>query len=257
MGNKLQKEQSKRYYLLDSIRGICILGMIVYHTLFDIGAFMGVEITGVIDTVLDVIRDFGVCLFVSLSGICVHFAKRPLKRALEVFCSGILVSLVTFFVVPEMTIIFGILSFMGTAALLMIPLKKYVDKLPAVPFAIISFALFLFTFEVSSGYFGYYGIEIAKVPTVFYRDFITAKLGFPPYWFSSSDYYPMVPWIFMFFFGFFIWKILSKSKAFLRILEFRIRFLEFVGRKSLYIYIIHQPVILGVLLLVNLILTSK
>lgn len=257
MKNEQQQEQSKRYYLLDSIRGICILGMIVYHTLFDIGAFMGIEITGAVDTVLDVIRDFGVCLFVSLSGICVHFAKRPLKRALEVFGAGILVSLVTLFVVPDMTIVFGILSFMGTAALLMIPLKKYVNKLPAVPFAVISFVLFLVTFEVSYGYFGYYGIEIAKVPAVFYKNYITAKLGFPPYWFSSSDYYPMIPWIFMFFFGFFIWKILSKSKLFLRMLEFRIKFLEFVGRKSLYIYIIHQPVILGVVMIVNLILSAK
>ncbi len=255
MENKLQTQQGKRYYLLDSIRGICILGMIVYHTLFDIGAFAGIGLTDSVNAVLDVIRDFGVCVFVCLSGICVHFAKRPLKRALEVFCSGLLVSIVTFLVMPEMTVVFGILSFMGTAALMMIPLKKYADKLPAVPFAVLSFALFLFTFESAYGYFGYYGIKIAEVPPFFYGNLITAMLGFPPDWFFSSDYYPLIPWIFMFFFGFFLWKILSKSKGFLRILDFRIKFLELVGRKSLYIYIVHQPLILGLIMLIGFIIS--
>lgn len=257
MENSVQTEQNKRYYLLDSVRGICILGMIVYHALFDLGAFFGMQLNDGLMFVLDIIRDFGVCLFVSLSGICIHFGKKPFKRALMIFGAGALVSVVTALIVPEMAIKFGILTFMGSAAFIMIPLKKHLDKLPPVPFAVLCFVLFLFTFEVSDGYFGYYGFEIARVPEALYQNSLTAFLGFPGYGFSSSDYYPLIPWIFMFFFGFFLWKILRKSKKLLRILEFRIKFLEKVGKLSLYIYIAHQPVILGLLLLLGFILAGR
>ncbi|MBR3767485.1 MAG: DUF1624 domain-containing protein [Clostridia bacterium] len=243
-------EQNKRYYLLDAVRGICILGMIFYHTLFDIVAFFGADVDATLMLVVDIIRDFGACCFICLSGMCIHFGRKPLKRALFILGASIIVSLVTFIFVPDMPIYFGILTFMGLAGLIMIPLKKVFDKLPATPFAVIAFILFLLTFEVSRGVLGYYSFEIAALPEFLYRNYFTALLGFPFYGFISSDYYPLIPWIFMFFFGFFLWKILSRSEKIMKILNFRISFLEKIGKWSLYIYIAHQPLIMGLLLLI-------
>ncbi len=241
---------NKRYYLLDSIRGICILGMIIYHTLFDIVAFFGVPVTENLMTAVDVVRDFGASCFICLAGICIHFGKRPVKRLIMISVAALVVSIATFITVPDMPVIFGILTFMAAASLIMMPLRKYLDKLPAGICAVISFIMFFVTFEVRHHYAGWYFIKLFEFPEVFYRNYFTAAVGFPFYGFATSDYYPLLPWIFMFFFGFFLWKCMKKSEKLMHILEFRLPFLEKIGKVSLYIYVLHQPVILGILLLV-------
>lgn len=244
-------EQNKRYRFLDTLRGLCILGMVAYHTLFDIGAFFGGSFGDTLIFVFDIIRDFGVCIFVALSGICIHFGKRPVKRAVFISAVGLVVSAVTYIFMPDMAIRFGILTFMGLAAFIAIPLKKPFDKLPPAVCAAVCFVLFLVTFEVYNGYFGFYGIVLMRVPSAFFANWFTALLGFPFVGFSSSDYYPLFPWIFMFFFGFFLWNILSKSPKIMRLMDFGITFLEKIGKYSLYIYVCHQPIIMGILLLVT------
>ncbi len=254
MEQKKPTELNNRYYLLDSLRGICILGMIIYHTLFDAVAFFGADITENMLTAVNVIRDFGACIFICLSGICIHFGKKPVKRILLISGAGLIVSIVTALFMPELPVVFGILTFMGIAALIMLPLKKVFMCFPPLISAVICFLLFLLTFEANDRYVGYYGLYICDMPEFLYQNYLTAFLGFPFYGFKSSDYYPLFPWIFMFFFGFFLWRILASNEKILKILDFRIKFLEKTGKYSLYIYMAHQPVILGVFMLINLIM---
>ncbi len=253
----VKTDSDKRYYLLDAVRGVCILGMIIYHTLFDVVAFFGVEISMNMLTAINVIRDFGACCFICLSGICIHFGKKPLKRALIISAAGLLVSGVTFFVMPELPIIFGILTFMGVAAFLMLPFRKVLERLPAGISAVISFLLFLVTFELSEHRLGFYSLTVASLPELFYKNYFTALLGFPFYGFASSDYYPVFPWIFMFLFGFFLWKIMARNEKILKFLGIRLRLFEKIGKYSLYIYIAHQPVILGVLYLLSFVFAFR
>lgn len=249
-------EEARRYYLLDAIRGICILGMIVYHTLFDIVAFFGVNLSSAFMTAVDIVRDFGACCFIALSGICIHFGKKPFKRSIILFAASALVSIVTYIVLPSMPVIFGILNFMWLASVIIYPLKGFFDKMPAPLCSAVCFILFIVTFEVSDRYLGYYGFKIVPLPECLYGNYITALFGFPFLEFSSSDYFPLIPWIFMFFFGFFLWNVISRNKNVLRILSFRIRFFEKIGKYSLYIYIAHQPVVMGILLLIAYILSK-
>lgn len=243
-------ENNKRYFLLDSVRGLCILGMIVYHALFDIVYFFGFEVSEALINSVNIVRDFGAACFICLSGICIHFGHRPFKRALIIAAGAAIVSAVSYIVMPESPIYFGILTFMASASFIMIPLKKYLDKLPPLIFAVLSFLLFMLTFNAYAGNIGYYGLIIAEWPELFYANYFTAYLGFPPYYFMSADYFPLMPWIFMFFFGFFLWKLLEKNRFVLKILNFRIKILEKIGKASLWIYIGHQPVVMGVLLAV-------
>lgn len=244
----------KRYYLLDAVRGICVLGMIIYHTLFDVVAFAGVEVSITLFNIINIVRDFGACCFIALAGICIHFGKRPLKRAITISVAGLIVSAVTYIFMPELPVIFGILTFMGAAAFIMLPLKKVLDKLPAGIFAVISLILFLLTFELTKHHVGIFGAEIIPLPEFLYKNYLTAFLGFPFYGFASGDYYPLLPWIFMFFLGFFLWKIMIKSRFVLKILGMRLRFFEKIGKYSLYIYMTHQPVILGIVFVVSFVL---
>lgn len=248
--------ERKRYYLLDSVRGLCILGMILYHTLFDVVMMFGLDYESQLMQAVNVVRDFGACCFIFLSGMCFHFGKHHLRRSLLISACGLLVTGVTYIVMPETPILFGILTFMGTAGLLMIPLSKVFSKIPPVMGAAVSFFAFLLFFGVNYAYIGYYDIVICTLPHTLYLNLFTAFLGFPYEGFASSDYYALLPWIFMYFCGYFSWKLFSKSEKILKFLDFRIPFLEKTGKWSLWIYIGHQPVVLGIVMLAYILINK-
>lgn len=244
MENDLTVTESKRYYLLDAVRGICILGMIVYHTLFDLVAFYGMPVSNSFLTVVNLIRDFGASCFIFISGICIHFGHRPLKRSIFISSAGLLITIVTYIFARDVCIIFGILTFMGAAGFIMWPLKDILNKLNPVFGILLSFLLFLLFFDVTGGYLGFYNLKICSLPSTLYKNYFTAFLGFPFPAFSSGDYYPLLPWIFMFFCGFFFWNIIKDNNTINRLLQYRLKFFEKIGKYSLYIYILHQPIIL-------------
>ncbi|MGN0624954.1 MAG: heparan-alpha-glucosaminide N-acetyltransferase domain-containing protein, partial [Oscillospiraceae bacterium] len=99
--------------------------------------------------------------------------------------------------------------------------------------------------------FGKIGVLMWKIPlpAFLYQNFATAILGFPPYNFVSSDYYPMLPWIFLFFCGSLLGRILVSHAEQPALLRSRCRPLAFLGRHSLVIYLVHQPVLYGLFLL--------
>lgn len=256
MGFPNISEQKKRYYFLDSVRGICILGMIAYHILFDFIVFFNAYAPPAAISATEIIRDFGAACFIFISGICIHFGERPVKRALILSLAGLIITLITYIFVPDTHIVFGILTFMGLSGFIMLGLKKIFDPIPPVFGAAVSLFLFLLTFRVPRGYIGYCGAALFRLPDFLYKNYFTALFGFPFNGFFSGDYFPIFPWIFMVFFGFFFWNFV-KDKAFTeKILNIRIKFLEKIGNYSLYIYILHQPVILGLIYLIDLLVDT-
>ena len=78
------------------------------------------------------------------------------------------------------------------------------------------------------------------LPKILYVGGLATVLGFPAPGFYSSDYFPIFPWFFLYLTGLFAGRmILSRPPA---ILERRVPGLSWVGRHSLLIYLLHQPV---------------
>ena len=71
-----------------------------------------------------------------------------------------------------------------------------------------------------------------------------AFIGFRTDDFVSMDYFPLLPWLFLFFFGYFLWRLIE-SKGLQGRFTKRIPAADFIGRHSLLIYILHQPVLYG------------
>ncbi len=76
-------------------------------------------------------------------------------------------------------------------------------------------------------------------------------MGFPSPDFYSSDYFPLLPWIFLYGAGFYFFKWIEKKEEVLKILSKKIRFFQSIGKYSIWIYIVHQPLILGIFLVWN------
>lgn len=238
--------KKERYRLIDGVRGLCVLGMVIYHTLFDIAAFSGSIEASPLLGALEVIRDLGAAVFILLSGFCFLSGTHRLRRFLLLFIGGIAVTGVTRIVMPEAYVIYGILTFMSISGALMIPLDKLFSRIPPLAGLAVSLLSFSVLFRVNYAYVGTYNTVWFMLPVSLYRNYVTAFFGFPFNGFVSGDYYPLLPWIFVYFAGYFLRRLTDKSTGLKRLMSVRIPLLDVCGRYSLYIYLAHQPLIYGI-----------
>ncbi len=241
---------SARYALLDALRGFSLLSMIVYHATYDLVALYGVRLPWYFDTPGYIWQQSICWVFILLSGISWHFGRSPLKRGLVTSFCGLLITAVTAAFMPAQLIIMGVLSFLGAAALLMIPVNRLLKNVDPRLSAAASAILFFLTRNVSRGGLGFEGIHLARLPDFLYALPGGFILGFPPAEFYSSDYFALLPWFFLFAFGHFLWPCLEGSSRVKAALRLNLPPLGILGRRSLIIYLLHQPAIMLVLTII-------
>ena len=99
------------------------------------------------------------------------------------------------------------------------------------------------------------GHWLITLPGFLYANYFTAYLGFYPFGFFSTDYFPLIPWLFLFWAGFYLHHLAERTAQGLRPLRRSVcPPLGWLGRNSLMLYLLHQPVIYGVLTVVFLLL---
>lgn len=235
----------KRYYILDDVRGLAVISMALYHLCWDLVNFAGVRIDWYA-ALPGRIWQLSICVtFITLSGFCRRLSRANARRGLTVLLSGAVVTAATALVMPDSFVRFGILTLIGSCMLLTVPLDKALLRVsPAAGLAVCA-ALFVLGYGVESGtaVFG-----LVRLPDWLYRNILTAYFGFPPQGFVSVDYYPLLPWVFLFAAGYFLCGALSR-RGWLSPLERRgIKPLEWVGRHALAIYLLHQPVLAAIVM---------
>ena len=242
----------KRLHLLDGIRGIVLISMVMYHFLWNMVYIYGARWTWYRSNAAYVWQQSICWTFILLSGFCWSMGRNHIKRGLMVFGGGALVTAVTMFVMPQNRVVFGVLTLIGSAMLLLIPLEKIGKKIPAEAGAGVSFALFLLFRNINRGYLGFEGVNIVKLPDEWYRNLLTTYLGMPSADFYSTDYFSLLPWFFLFVTGYYLYHVCKKYHVLQwKILEKRIPFVDFLGKNSLLVYLLHQPILYGVLELLH------
>lgn len=228
----------RRHHDIDTIRGCALVSMIAYHGCWDLVYLCSFDWAWY--------RSFGayvwqqsICwTFILLSGYCFFLGRRPVRRGLVTFASGGLVSAVTAVALPENPVFCGVLTFMGLATLLTVPLKPLLRRLPPQPGLAASIALFMLVRDVNDGFLGFEGVRIAAAPEG--ANLFTAVLGFPPAGFHSSDYFPLLPWLLLFWTGLFLSRLRPERDD---LLLHPIPLITAMGRHSLLIYLAHQPLL--------------
>lgn len=231
----------KRIWELDLLRGVLLVLMILVHLVYDLVYLYGVwrlKYPGF----FEFIRDWAGMPFLVLSGLCATLGKRPVKRGIQVFLGGLACSAVTWgmyqlgFAGKEIVIYFGVLHCLGVCMLLW-PLFR---KLPVWLLAVLGVLL------VAAGLYTTRSVTLS-FPWLL-------PLGLPPSGFTTSDYFPLLP-----NFGYFLlgsalgrkWYA-RKQTRFPGVSERNLlrRSFCFLGRHSLLIYLLHQPVLAAILFLV-------
>lgn len=231
----------KRIWELDVLRGVCILGMVVVHLIYDLQTFFSLPFLAD-SRLFDLIKQWGGVLFLLISGICVTLGSHPVRRGLIVFACGLICSAVTagmyFLNMADKSIIiyFGVLHCLGVCMLLW-PLFK---RLPVWALGLLGLGLTVLGLWIS-------GNVVVDFPWLI-------PLGLVPGDFASSDYFPLLSNLGFFLVGAFLGKTLYRKKETLlpRVNPANpvLAFLTRLGKWSLPVYLLHQPIITGLLYLI-------
>ncbi len=249
MANNLEK----RFWEIDFLRGLAIIMMILFHLLYDL-TYFGEYNLNVHSGFWLYFGRMTATIFILLVGISLTLSfsraekkqnakkkvyQKYLKRGLEVFSWGLIITLTTWIFLRAGFVVFGVLHLIGISIILAYPFLKLRFWNLLIGIVFISLGIYLKSFT-----FGF--------PWLMWS-------GLMPERFYTVDYFPIFPWFGVILIGLFFGNLLypDYTRKF-NLCDFSnfafIRLFCFLGRHSLLIYLIHQPVLIALLYLMGIVM---
>jgi uncharacterized membrane protein len=242
-----------RLHILDMLRGAAIIYMVFYHALYTMHIF-GLEFAmGIIVSQNAFIVDFLAALFIFLAGMSCNFSKNNAKHGASLLTAAYLVTAASLFVLPKEAITFGILHLLSASMLVYAAFERVLRKIPVWVGACLCLLIFVLTYGVSSGYLGFANVLNLPLPEILKYQNKLYMFGFIDASYAAADYFPIFPHMFMFLAGSFIGRTVVNNRDRLPVWTTSnyIPPLSFIGRHSLVIYLLHQPVLFAVMYLLQ------
>lgn len=234
--------KTERIQSIDYLRGLAIISVLVYHFCFDLNYFGFVKLDFNLWWVL-IFEFVTQTVFLGLVGISVFlvwqkkqyedFVRFQAKRFWILIFFSVLISCLTAYVFEEEFVRFGVLH-------------------------LIAFSIFILTLLVRSKLAQWISLLIFLLGSFYlwqYPVFLDGEwfvaLGIHPLRFASVDYFPIFPWFLIPLIAFMTAKYwVSLFQA----IDNRIKFgaklsngVIYLGRRTLWVYLIHQPILFGFL----------
>jgi len=237
----------QRFWEIDFLRGLAIMMMIIFHFFYDLNYF-GAERINFRSGFWWIFGRMIITIFILLVGISLTISysrvkkrktgwklfKKYFLRGLKIFGWGLIITLITWVFLKRGFIIFGVLHFIGVSIILAYPFLKlrFWNVLLSIIFILI-------------------GIYIDNLV---FNSYWLIWMGLKPYYLYTVDYMPIFPWFGVILFGLFLGNLLypSGKRRFKMSNLFNFSFIKlfcFLGRNSLLIYLIHQPILVAILYL--------
>lgn len=225
----------RRVFEADFLRGTAIVLMVIFHFCFDLNHFGYADFDIYRGEFWKIFRIVIVSTFLVVMGASLVYAysgginlQKVKKRVLIMGGSAALITFATIFIFPKSWIYFGIIHFVlvaSVAGLLFV-------KRPQI-------ALLTGIAIVTAYQFGY-------LPTSWLYDFLQPVLSLPVY---TEDIVRFFPWFGVVLIGIFLG---HKNFFGLKIPEIAAsEKIALLGRHSLLIYLVHQPVLFGAMMVIN------
>lgn len=227
--------KKKRIDIIDALRGFAVVLMVCHHFLYDLVEFLGAPLWLFSNPAFDILQPFFASVFIVLCGVSSNFSRSNIKRGLITLGVALGVTGVTS--VLRMPIVFGVLHLLSVCMLFYGITQRLFEKINGILLLVISIILVI----ISS-----YCVNNLDVQS----DNLWI-LGWQGNNFISYDYFPLFPWMFVFLSGTAIGKYIAKGCFPRWFYETKIPVLPAIGRHALLIYIVHQPVLYLITLIIR------
>ena len=208
--------------------------MVLFHLMYNINYYW--QIPWYDGTILNKVWQLSIaCSFFIISGITSNFldANRNIKRGIKTSLIGFAITLITYIAAPDQFILWGVLNGLGASMIITGTLQYFADISPK--WALVFLILFVLTYKIPRGIL--YNNSIFKN----FYDINIYYLGFPSSDFHSSDYFPIIPWTFLYLFGYTFGKYLKNKNFYGKFGKDNI--LAKIGRYAMPIYLAHQIIL--------------
>lgn len=237
------RQGGRRIAAVDVARGAALIGMFVYHLTWDLGFFRFIDADIPLTPAFHLYAHAVASAFLFLVGVSLVLAARSGmnwgaygERLVWIVACAAVISLGTWFLFPKAFIFFGILHCIAVASVLALPFLR----LPVWVGALGAAASFVAPSLLASASF--------DRPSLWWIGLGTK----PP---MTCDYQPVLPWAGMVLLGVVVARLVLPGFAHASWPNWvprnmPVRAMAWGGRHSLFVYIVHQPVILGILFLI-------
>lgn len=240
-----------RLWQLDALRGLALLNMLAYHTMYDWVYLFGLPAPwyDIAAPGCHIWQQYICWSFLLLAGFSATLSRSVLRHGLVTAGCAAVLTLVTAVAMPTQAIWFGVLHLIASALLLTWALHRPLAAVPPAVGLAGCALLFALTNQLPNGFLGFESLRLIRLPEALYAG-NWFWLGLPDLTrFSSADYFPLLPWLFLFWCGYFLARLCGKTRirAAAGTPPAALRGLCFVGRHTLVVYMLHQPIIYGAL----------
>jgi len=264
-----------RIWEIDFIRGLLIIAVVVDHFFFDctdVPKLFGDFYTASPEWMLTmahvanfywyhiaraIIRTICIALFFFLSGISCTFSRKNSKRGLKLLLFGAIISLITYALyfanVMDERIVMGVITCFGLCILIFAGLDKLLDvwkvKYSYKSFIYLTIGVLMVIWSVSWNL--YPENSVTSLTEWNFKNFFLFLLGKLRY--GPGDYFGLLPHLAYIFLGAFVGMSLYKDRVsiFPRLQDNQfIRKINWVGRKTIWIYFGSQIVLYPLVVLI-------
>jgi len=220
----------KRYLELDVIRGIAIILMVVFHFFYDLSYFKYLDINTHSDLFWVYFRNVIIFLFMITVGISLYIVneksfnlKKNMYRLAKLLGVSLLISGVSYVMYPTFWIYFGIIHLIFVTSLITLPFVR----VPTIALLFgSSIVILFFLYQLNMVWLYDLSKDLLYLPTL------------------TKDRAYLFPWLGVVFIGIYVgykrWFVIHLSTTPLR------EKVAFLGRHALVIYLLHQPVLMGI-----------
>ena len=221
----------QRHGEIDLLRALAIVLMVLFHLVYDLKEFAGIqEFAGINLNYQDPfwfwLGKTSALLFISISGLASGYSRFPVRRGFKVLLYGMGITIVTYLMMSDMYVRFGILHFLGVSMIL-------------YPFLSSLSSPMLWGLAGFSTLLGFWFKGQVLETSLFIPFGLMSKN------FGSIDYYPLFPYIAVTMLGILAYrKFYAQRSEPLFALQLKSKPILWLSRNSLIIYLVHQPIML-------------
>jgi uncharacterized membrane protein len=243
-------------HFINKTRGIAFIFMFIYHIFVFLKLLINKNYLD--NPILNLMGSISRNIFIILVGVSLYlsfknsknideYKKKQLLRSLKIYCIAIYITILTYFIIPNQYVVFGVLHFISISILL---LYNFVNNI----FALI--LIIIICFILSN-----YKSTFLLTQSNSFTNYINGIIGLNIYK-STMDSFPLIKWIPKVIIGIFIGyilyhfykinkKIQHKKTKKKYIIQKKETFLDKIGKNTLLLYAIHFPIIILVIFLIK------